>query len=509
MGTTAKNGAFIMKHAMLLGAAGACALVFLAALPIRAEDPWADAVLDYSPVQPVNAGFDTPLRALGPPVGAGPITPGNSSLVCLGVQGGSITLKFNTPVADDPENPMGLDCIVFGNVSFSGGDPTVKWQEPALIEISEDVNGNGVADDPWYLIPGSKVFRYMPPPDHTEPAGETNASDPTNIMAGIVENPNVLDADPDNDDQEYFWGYAELTPTMRKYLDNYVRPDDPFSVGITPRSGGGDAFDIAWAVDENGDPANIRQFHFIRLRAFIYRDCATLFYATPEIDAVADVAPDVDTDGDGILDEYETRGAGTDPTRPENTVLPLEIPPEEGGSPSGTFLGAAEDVNGNRIAFYAAGPRTDSGRALDSIVDIVERPDPGGSLPPGWLKTGAVREFVSSVSDFVAAGIQPARITIAYTPDEIAGFDEQFLTPFRFAGDAYVQEGIANVLADPFGNRVSFTSAQAGVFVLASKPGSGDQPLPGPGPFGLFVVMVLVFAYSLRASRTVHRARHV
>ena len=244
-------------------------------------------------------------------------------------------LRFDTPVTDDPANPMGLDCIVYGNVSFAGGDPTVKWQEPALIEISEDVNGNGLADDPWYLIPGSKDYRYDPSPNRFEPSGETN--------------PNLLDADPANDDDEYYWGYAELTPTMKQYLDNYVRPDDPHRIGVIARSGGGDAFDIAWAVDAAGAPAGLGQFHFIRLRAFIDRECGALGYATPEIDAVADVAPDVDHDGDGILDEYEVRVAGTDPERPESTLLALEIPADEGGSPEGTFLGAAEDAQGNRL----------------------------------------------------------------------------------------------------------------------------------------------------------------
>ena len=465
--------------------------VALCASYAAAEDPWADAYFDYNPVEPVNAGFDTPQKVLGPPVGGGLHMPGNTSLVCLGVQGGSIVLKFDTPVTDDPRNPMGLDCIVYSNAFFLSHDPGTKWQEPALIEISQDVNGNGLPDDPWYLIPGSKDCRYDPAPDHTEPPGDMNDDDPANILAGNVENPNrLLDADPENDDEEYFWGYAELTPTLKKYLDNYVRPDDPYTVGVISRSGGGDAFDIEWAVDQAGNPAGLEQFDFIRLRAFIYRQFDSFGYATPEVDAVADVAAEVDTDGDGIFDEYETRVIGTDPTRPENTLLALEIPLDEGGSPHGTFLGMACDACGNRIELYAADTRTETGRPVDTMVDISVPERPDGTLPPGgWVKSWAVREFQSEVPDFVATGIQPARITIAYASDEIEGLDERRLRPFHFDGANYTGDGIGDVHADPFNNQVSFTSTRAGIFLLASKPGEGDNPLPLHGAPGLLVLM--------------------
>ncbi len=458
-----------------------------------AEDPWADAVLDYSPADPVNAGFDTPEKAPGEPVGGGTFSANNSSLVCLGVQGGSITLGFDTPVTDDPLNPMGLDCIVFGNAFWVNGDPQIKWQEPALIEISRDVNGNGLADDPWYLIPGSKDYRYDTPPEHTEPAGTLNDADPENILAGTVENPNLLlDADPSNDQDEYLWGYAEMTPAITKYRDNYVRPDDPYEVGITEYSGGGDAFDIAWAVDALGAPASLQEFDFIRLTAFIDRDFGALGYATPEVDAVADVAPDVDADGDGILDEYETRVAGTDPARPESTVLPLEVPPEYGGAPYGTLLGKAQDNRGAAIELFAGDPRTAWPRPYSVIVDILAPENPGGTLPNGWFSSGVVREFISSVDDFAATGIQPARITIPYEGSDIEGLAEPAIEPFRYAGGAYTQDGIGQIHTDIFTNKVTFTTTVPGVFVLASEPGEGEMALPLGPPWILAGLMLLL-----------------
>ncbi|MFP4500200.1 MAG: hypothetical protein ACLFTT_04295 [Candidatus Hydrogenedentota bacterium] len=440
------------------------------ALPHAAhgEDPWADAVVDYNAIDP-NQGFDTPQKTVGEPLGGGTFAANNTGLHSVGrpgpAPGSYITLRFDTPVTDDPDNPMGLDCIVYGNATWVGGNPARKWIEAGLIAISADVNGNGIPDDPWYVIPGSRGYDRS-----ILPEGVANPAPP---LAGNVQNPN-------SDGTEFNWGYADLTPTQRKYLDNYVRPDDPSAVGLTPRSGGGDAFDIAWAVDEAGNPAGLSQFDFIRISAFISESDPALGYITPEIDAVADVAPDIDTDGDGILDEYETRVAGTDPMRPESTVLALEIPPEDGGSPAGTELGTAADAQGNAITLYSNGLRSGT-RDFNCIVDILTVSDPAPAQGIGGLeKSGAVRAFQSSVADFGAAQVQDALFTIAYTSSAIAGLDEAGLQPWRFEDSGYTQAGITAVVKDMGENHVTFRSAYPGTFILASTPGSGDEDADAP-----------------------------
>jgi len=439
----------------------------------RAEDSWADAVLDYTPGP--GALLTNSNLAIGTPAGGGPSRPDNTSVVSLGGQGGTITLRFNTPVTDDPGNAFGLDCIVYSNAFWNGGNPQVKFQEPAVIEISEDVNGNGLADDPWYLIPGSRDFPCVPFPEVDEPAGPSNSPEQPDLLAGSIRNPNTYDADPANDEEEYNWGYAEMAPTMTPYLDNYVRPDDPLAVGLTPRSGGGDAFDIAWAVDAAGDPAAISQFHFIRMTTLVDRVFGALGAASSEIDAVADVAPEADADGDGVLDEYETRVAGTDPARRESTVLPLEIPAIEGGSPPGALLGTAEDERGTKLRLHAGEQRTAPGRDYNVNVDILAPAEPGGPLPePGLVKSATVREIVSTQSDFVDAGIEPAELVIEYLSAEIAGLDESGLEPYRLDGGAYTQTGITDVEVNEAANLVTFRTQHAGLFLLASGPGAGD-----------------------------------
>ncbi len=312
-----------------------------------AEDPWADVVIEYS-ADNAASGFTTPAVALGAPKGLSPSVPLNEgNVVSLGDPSGNprgrIVLKFNTPVTDDPANPFGLDCIVYSNAFWVGGNPQKRFQEPGIIEISDD-------GTTWFLIPGSRGYSYAGGqlPLVSEPTGDTNlGAGQALLLAGTITNPNTLDVATGPETVEFNWGYMEMSPTLAPYLDNYVRPDDPFEVGVTARSGGGDAFDIAWAIDSSGDPAFLTQFQYIRISPFVQRTLA-VGNATPELLALADVAPAVYADGDGILDEYETRVAGTDPARPESTILALEIPPIEGGSPSGTLLGEAADVFGNR-----------------------------------------------------------------------------------------------------------------------------------------------------------------
>lgn len=445
------------------------------------EDPWADTMIESVAISP-NIGFDTPALTLGEPVGGTTAAPNNSSLASLGTAGSYLVLGFETPITDDPLNPFGLDCIVYSNAFWIGANPQNKFGEPAIVEIMEDTNGNGLPDDTWYLIPGSRNFSQS-----ILPGG---IAAPSPAMVGL--NPNSTDADPLNNQVEFTWGYPESTPTQKKYLDNYVRPDDPTVVGLSARSGGGDAFDIAWAVDGAGAPAGITQFHFIRIWSFITDG------STPEIDAVADVAPAIDNDNDNIFDEYETRVALTDPTRPESTVLALEIPNEEGGSPLGTALGTASDAQGNSITLISNGTRTGA-RNYNCIVDILPGTQFGDPVP--FLKKTEVNlEFVSSETDFQAAQILDAVFVIAYDDVDVSAVYESSLQAWRYDGFGYTQDGITMLSVDTANNTVQFTSRNPGNFVLAgvNKPNPTGMPMSPLAAAALAVLLAGVSSTRLR-----------
>ncbi|MGP1273586.1 MAG: GC-type dockerin domain-anchored protein [Phycisphaerales bacterium] len=264
------------------------ALCLLAA-PCAAQ-PFAVRVIEYAPASGQFVGepaFNDPSRALGAPEGVSTAQPDNTSVVTLGGVGGSITLAMAQPVLDDPRNPLGLDAIVFGNAFYLAGDPTLRFAEAGLIEIAADVNGNGLADDPFYPVRGPQGF--------TVPLG-SDANGPV-IDAGVAAEIEVV------------WGYADCSPTLplptvTNPASFYTVPDDPTTVGIDAGSGGGDAFDIRWAVDPvTGLRAGLSAFDFIRITTAVEIADGPFGEVSTEIDAVADVGPvcPADTNLDGVV----------------------------------------------------------------------------------------------------------------------------------------------------------------------------------------------------------------
>src|SRR5690606_29112210 len=105
-------------------------------LPAIAHAQFASRVVDYAPApgQFVNdPAFNDPARSLGAPIGAGLLTADLTSIVTLGGFGGSLTLAFDEPVEDDANNPLGLDCIVFGSAFYVAGNENRRWAEAGLI----------------------------------------------------------------------------------------------------------------------------------------------------------------------------------------------------------------------------------------------------------------------------------------------------------------------------------------------------------------------------------------
>lgn len=313
---------------------------------------FADVLVEYAPApgQFINGDtsvpgqvYNDPLAALGAPVGAGKTAPSNAKVVSLGGFGGSITLGFSETVWDDACNPWGIDAIVFGNAFWLGLSGTQRWAEGGVIEISRDVNGNGVADDAWYVVRGSSLSA-VPGDDFESQAWDDDAGTATppsevwwypdpvvypgfpgmyvtsgyrlpivfEVAVLVTPAPGVLEA---------YWGYADVSPTLvlgdldgDGVVDDagltaeefYTRADNPFAVGIDAGSGGGDGFDIAWAVDGvTGERADIAGFDFVRIRTGTNVVVGPLGEQSVEVGGVARARADrlfFDVDGDGVVD---------------------------------------------------------------------------------------------------------------------------------------------------------------------------------------------------------------
>lgn len=303
------------------------------------ENYYVTEVIAYEPapgqfVQEPN--YSEPNAALGWPAGGDPNAPDNSSLVTLGGFGGRITLAFDRTVWDDPANPFGLDAIVYGNAFWVSGDPERKWTEAAVLEISRDLNFNGIADDAWYVIPGSHINTPGFPAQYEVQTWDDDVNDPTHpppdaswippgyggvwTSEGYHLPPEIFESfvtqNPGSGGAEGVFGYADCSPTVRCPLgmtneQHYTRPDNPFKVGLTEGSAGGDGFDVAWAVDPNTWAlAALDGFDFLRITTGVNTVILNppVFEKSPEIDAAVDVAEgrfgDTENDGDIDADDF-------------------------------------------------------------------------------------------------------------------------------------------------------------------------------------------------------------
>ncbi len=170
----------------------------------------------------------------------------DSQLVALG-DGGSLSVRFDHPVIDDPENPFGLDFLVFGNAFFqlnNDGTTTTGFLAGTNAGITTiSVSPDGAA---YYTL----APEWAANPDGWFPTD--HAGNPTRPV-----DPALTAAD--------FAG-QDLAGIRRLY----------------DGSSGGTGYDLAWARDGQGNPVQLQFARYIR---FDQADGAA------QIDAMSAVSP--------------------------------------------------------------------------------------------------------------------------------------------------------------------------------------------------------------------------
>jgi hypothetical protein len=385
----------------------------------RADSPFASRVIGFDPAPGQfvrNGAYNDPTRALGAPVGGGLFAPANDKVVSLGGFGGSITLGFDSPIvnlpptASDGFNPVGVDFIVFGNAFYAGSaDGQWRFAELVVVEVSRDDNVNGLADDAWYLIPGSRLENGPWPVQRTVKTWDDNTNDSTRPPAnpawipqgrtgvwttstyatpGAGLSPPVFVGGGDGVTPASIWGYGDCSPTLLLgdldgdgVVDDptisaevfYTRPGNPLVPGVdgfTAGTGGGDGIDISWAVDPlTGVRVNLPSIDFVRLSTGVDASSGLLGEVSGEIGGVARVVP------------------------PMINTRPCDIA-DDAGTPLGTpGAGVNNGVNeGDYNAFFASegffflasiGPA-----AVGSYCDIADDAGNPLGLPTGSANNG-------------------------------------------------------------------------------------------------------------------------
>ncbi|MCC6659618.1 MAG: hypothetical protein IT437_01905 [Phycisphaerales bacterium] len=167
-------------------------VVVVVAAAAPAFGQWAAHVESYVPGAGVPAGYEEPSHALGQPsrmTSFGAVSPFNppfdaSDLVSIGA-GGSLVLRFDEPITDNPLHEFGVDLIVFGNTGYiDSAWPGGVWggvlgDGRGLIEVSADGSDwravTPLADSPYPTLGYSDLSDpYAPgpglvPSDFTRP----------------------------------------------------------------------------------------------------------------------------------------------------------------------------------------------------------------------------------------------------------------------------------------------------------------------------------------------------
>jgi len=293
-------------------------LIILSLRTLQAQ--YISEIIEYTPApgQFINTSY-------GNPDAAQSIVGSLTGLVSLGAFGGYIIFKFENPVENNFENPYGIDFTLFGNPASAGS------AEPAIVYVMKDENNNGLPDDIWYELAGSDYFfsstvhnyeiTYTNPQQsgaadvswtdnqgesgyifandfHTQPYYPVYENFPAINQSEYSLYGTKIKAAVDLSDSENIKSYSRAFG----YADNHIRgntdlslPDNPYTE--EPEGTGGDAFDISWAVDSNGNYVDLNEIDFIKVQCGVNADMDWLGELSAEITGAVDVTPDASANG--------------------------------------------------------------------------------------------------------------------------------------------------------------------------------------------------------------------
>ena len=158
--------------------------------------------------------------------------------VSLGGLGGQITVAFDEPIRNDPNQPYGVDFVVIGNAFAAGGFP-----EAASCEVSQD-------GKTWYYLAGTAHYEALTKLVAVEAFTTTLCISNKVPAAGDV-----------------MFGYGDVAGCSMNANGEgtYYPTGEPRNPYLTTL-GIGDVMDISWAVDETGKPVYLDEINYVRLQ---------------------------------------------------------------------------------------------------------------------------------------------------------------------------------------------------------------------------------------------------
>lgn len=223
-------------------------------------------------------------------------------LVSLGGYGGYITFHFDHSV----KNVEGeRDLLIKGN-TFNASEYQGKKGgscEPGIVMVAQDVNGNGLPDDPWYELSGSADVDSMGKVVYGYEITYEKASmqdvpwTDNQGASGYIYRNNFHS-------QEYFplWLESPLHfsgTLLPKNGFNLGTAENPYWVQFAFRYGyvdnlgnndrEGCSFDIGWAVDSHRKPVHLDHVDFVRVYSAEKQTCGWLGETSTEVTGAEDL----------------------------------------------------------------------------------------------------------------------------------------------------------------------------------------------------------------------------
>lgn len=202
----------------------------------------------------------------------------NGGVLSLGNFGGYIVYKYDTPIQNSPNNPYGVDFVIYGNSFGNGG------HEPGYVQVSQD-------GETWYTLAGSEHFEDHNDCDYTMTytnVGGKSSWTNSDGESGTNYNYPIASAYPYfswtealeqsitvsgprlNSSAKDAYGSAAAVLPAFGYVDVNTNgtingtSNNPYNHPGTLVAGG-DQFDLDWAVDDSGMPVSLDSISYIRI----------------------------------------------------------------------------------------------------------------------------------------------------------------------------------------------------------------------------------------------------
>ncbi|RFS25156.1 cell surface protein [Chitinophaga silvatica] len=230
----------------------------------------------------------------------------NERMVSLGGFGGFVTMGFDHTILNKPGE---YSFIVLGNAFANNG-------EPGIIQVAQDVNGNGLPDDEWYEIAGSEhnnpktiknyqITYYKPDENKTRvPSSDRTISDSAYIRYKDNQGKEGYLLKNIYHNQSYYpqWKGDSITFTGTRLRDDHIVNTSTtpggqywilpaFDYGYAdnqPNNSDAAKIKLDWAIDKNGKPVKLSGINFIRVYTSIRKEAGWLGEVSTEVAGVRD-----------------------------------------------------------------------------------------------------------------------------------------------------------------------------------------------------------------------------